>query len=116
PHLGAGDETEGVVELDPVGVRVVGAGGGHQRGGAGEQKEQGCEGDPPHGYGPVGTCEGSQPRVPLSVNGVEPSPGLRSFAPGQRCSWFVRNPSASAWAGGSGVPKMLGTPPTTVKK
>ena len=41
--------------------------------------------DPSHG--PGGTCFGLQGRVPLSVNGVELSPGLRSLAPGQRSFW-----------------------------
>ena len=35
-------------------------------------------------YGPTGIWLGSQSSRPPSVNGVEPSPGLRSLAPGQR--------------------------------
>ncbi len=46
-------------------------------------------------HGPTGTWSGSQLRVSPSVNGVEPSPGSRSFAPGQRASLPTSNPAAS---------------------
>jgi hypothetical protein len=45
-------------------------------------------------YGPSGTWLGSQSRVPPSVNGVELSPGLRSFAPGHRLRLSRSKPAA----------------------
>ena len=50
PHVRARDETERVVHLDLVRVRVVGAGGRREHGDrGGDQGED--EGDPPHGPG-----------------------------------------------------------------
>src|SRR5262249_53891869 len=100
-HVGALDDAERVVELDVVGVRVVRARARrHPRaGGGGEQDDD--QGDPPHG--PVGTSLGSHESAPLSVNGVEPSPGSRSFDPGQRWSWFVVKPGWVAGLTGSAV-------------
>ncbi len=50
PHVGPGHEAEGVVHLDLVGVRVVGAGGRREPGDrGGDQREDEC--DPPHGPG-----------------------------------------------------------------
>ena len=53
--------------------------------------------------GPAGTWEGSQSRVPPSVNGVELSPGLRSLAPGQRSRLPVSSALNSAGPCGLGV-------------
>src|SRR5215208_2431896 len=106
PQVGALDDAEGVVHLDVVRVRVVRTGHGRQPGG--EAYEQGYEErDPSHG--PTGTWEGSQARVPLSVNGVELSPGSRSLAPGQRARLLSAPPIfASSAIGDSGG--VLGRP------
>ncbi len=54
--------------------------------------------------------------MPLSVNGVEPSPGSRSLAPGQRASFWVPPMPASSTIGDCGSLNSSGRPTVKVLK